>query len=104
MEENLRNANYDFMDCLIETLMTSNPSTFETTSINYGGYAGFTYTHLEKDGWQFKTEGEELIIEKDGNEAGRYPNNAFIFDWLVGMAMYIKERNLVEDFKKFYMF
>ena len=92
------------MDCLTEALLSNDSSTLEVTSINHGKYAGFIYSHLERDGWHFKTEGEELIIEKDGKIVGRFPNNAFIFDWLVGMAMYIKERNLVEDFKKFYMF
>ena len=64
----------------------------------------FCHSHLEMDNYHFKTEGEELIVEKDGKEIGRCSNEAYSFDWLIGMAIYIKQRNLVEDFMKFYMF
>lgn len=95
---------YDFMDRFTEVLMTDMPHDIDTIAINHGVHAGFSLSHLEMGEYRFETHAEELVVKKNGQEIGKCPNTAFVFDWLVGMAIYLKERNLMEDFKQFYMF
>lgn len=109
MEENstTRELRYDFMDHFTDALLTDalkDPQDMRTIAINHGRFSSFNGSDLEIGNYHFNTEGEELIVEKDGKEIGRCSNEAFIFDWLIGMAIYLKRRNLVEDFMKFYMF
>lgn len=109
MEEKLttRELYYDFMNHFTDALLTDalkDPDDMRTIAINYGKFSSFSGSHLEMDNYHLKTEGEKLIVEKDGKEIGRCSNEAYPFDWLIGMAIYLKRRNLVEDFMKFYMF
>lgn len=95
---------YDFMDRFTEVLMTDMPHDIGTIAINHGVYGGFSLSHLDIGEYSFETHADELVVKKNGQEIGKYPNNAFVFDWLIGMAIYLKKRNLMEDFKQFYMF
>lgn len=97
----------EFMDHFTDAILTDalkDPDDMRTMSINHDRFSGFVYSHLKMDNYHFKTEGEELIVEKDGKEIGRCSNEARSIDWLIGIAIYLKRKNLVEDFMKFYMF
>lgn len=95
---------YNFLDILTSTLFTNEHSEISTIPINHGQNAGFTLSHLIKDNYHFKTEGEYLILEKDGKEIGKCFNGLGLFDWMIGTAIYLKDKNLIEDFKKYFMF
>lgn len=105
MEVNIttKDIHYDFMDHLVEAFLTYKSHEIRTTPC-HGIFPSFDLSQLEMGEYKFETEGEELVVIKNGEEIGRCSNDAYIFDWLIGLVIYIKQRNLVEDFKQFYCF
>lgn len=102
MEEKLSTEliNYEFITQLIRYMLDEDASIkVKVNPANTGVFSTFVNSYMKSDDYLFKTTREALIV----NDKDEYANGE-VYDWLIGMAKFIKERNLVEDFKEFYMF
>jgi hypothetical protein len=100
LSDNYNQIGWDLMKSLV---VNNKDIKFETMPINGGEYAMFFYSCLENGETKYKTRGNTLEITKDGKTI-EIPNYGFIVDYLIGLAIFIKEKHLEKEFKEFFMF
>lgn len=92
--------NYEFITKIIYYLLDMDSSIeLKTDSINTGIFSSFINSYLKSNDYLFKTTRDSLVV----NNVDEYVNGE-IYDWIIGMAKFIKEKNLTEEFKNFYKF
>lgn len=90
-----------FLHCFFDTLFTDKPHEIGVSPWAFGqGYTLFP-SLLEMGEYRFETHALDVDVIKNGKKIGKCPNPE-MYDWLIGFAVYLKERNLIEDFKQFY--
>lgn len=104
--EEFNNYQYIIRNLIISLadIITNNiPYDIEVIPINNNTESDFCYGHLKVDNLHFKTNGSTLILEEnDMLKECKYQGE--LFNWIIGMFIYLKERNLFKDFKEFYTF
>jgi hypothetical protein len=94
---------YEFIELIGDVVLGNKDYELDATPAGIKEYGTFCGAHLNTDDVQFHTSGFDLYVTRNG-ETKEIPNYGEVLSWLVGMAIFLKQRNLLEDFQKFYMF
>ena len=95
---------YQISGIIQKVLLENTPNEMRTQPINQGKWATFYESHIQLEDLHIRTDGEWLILEKEGKQVAECFNPDGLFDWPIAMLIYLKEKDLIDDFRNFYMF
>ena len=94
---------YQYSGAIQRVILNNEENHIWTQPINSGEWASFYGSHIELKDTHVHAQGEVLKVTRDGKEYKCF-NPDGLYDWPIAMLIYLKKKNLLEDFKNFYGF
>jgi hypothetical protein len=103
MEEDSKSKiNYKLIDIIRSIILGDDSIDIETIPVSYGENASFAFSKLKSDNFSFETKGMTITL-KDNNETLIVQDDSEISDWIIALTNYLKQKDLLKDFKQFYL-